>query len=120
MVEMSKKMLAMLQEVYPEIVINGPTISEKRLCNILSVQFPKKIEGDAVVMFLSRKGIHCSTGSACSSDSLEPSHVITALGGKSGKNTVRFSISRETTQSDLEQAILAVRDFKQTQTKSKK
>ena len=61
----------------PETFLNGHT--EKRLSNNANFIF-KAIEGESLVLMLDEKGIAASTGSACSSKSLEPSHVLLALG----------------------------------------
>ena len=59
--------------------LNGPR--KERLCNNANFCF-KHVEGEALILHLDIKGIATSTGSACSSKSLEPSHVLTAIGLK--------------------------------------
>src|SRR3989338_5886362 len=61
----------------PKVVLNGHAI--KRLPNNVNVSI-LDIEGEALVLYMDAKGISFSTGSACTSESLDPSHVILALG----------------------------------------
>jgi cysteine desulfurase len=64
-------------------------------------------EGEAMVLALSDEGIMASTGSACSSESLEPSHVLLAMGVKpeEAHGSVRFSLGRETTEGDIDHVL---------------
>jgi cysteine desulfurase len=82
--------------------LNGPK-GENRLCNNINISF-KYIEGESVGSFLDSKGICTSTGSACSSHSLEPSHVIMALENSPERahGSLRFTISRNTTKEELD------------------
>jgi len=86
----------------PETTLNGPT-GNKRLCNNINISF-RYIEGESIGSFLDAKGICSSTGSACSSKSLEPSHVIMALEKNSERahGSLRFTISRFTTKQELD------------------
>jgi cysteine desulfurase len=59
--------------------LNGPEIGGKRLGNNVNLGFDF-VEGESMVLMLSDRGIACSTGSACSTKSLKPSHVLTAIG----------------------------------------
>jgi cysteine desulfurase len=61
------------------------------------------IEGEALVIALDLKGISVSTGAACSSGAVEPSHVLTAMGLTSGeaRASIRFSLGKQTSQEDL-------------------
>ena len=82
--------------------LNGVS-GEKRLCNNINVRF-NNIEGEAIGGYLDAYGISSSTGSACSSNTLEPSHVLTAIGLSHEKvnTSVRLSISKFTTKKDIE------------------
>lgn len=85
----------------PQSYLNGhPT---KRLYNNLSLRFDY-IEGEALVIGLSQKGVAASTGSACSSPKLEPSHVLLATGLKPAQahGSLRLSLGRWTTQEEIE------------------
>ncbi|MCL2124176.1 MAG: cysteine desulfurase NifS, partial [Desulfovibrionaceae bacterium] len=90
-----------LMSAVPEAVINGDR--EKRLPNTLSIAF-KHIEGEAILIMLDRLGICASSGSACTSGSLEPSHVLRAMGVPFTHvhGSVRFSLSRYTTQEEID------------------
>lgn len=91
-------------EKCPETTINGDR--KNRLPNTTNISF-KYIEGEAILYSLSDLGIAASSGSACTSDSLEPSHVIRAMGVPftSAHGSVRFSLSRYTSQQDVERAL---------------
>lgn len=85
----------------PNVRVNGD--KENRLSNTLNVSF-EYIEGEAVAYSLSDLGICISTGSACASGSLDPSHVIRAMGVPftAVHGSVRFSLSRYNTESDID------------------
>ncbi len=76
---------------------------EKRLPNNVNISF-KGIEGEGLVLRLDDKGIAASTGSACSSHSLEPSHVLLAIGLEHGDahGSLRLTLGRQTTEEDVE------------------
>jgi cysteine desulfurase len=85
--------------------LNGPK-GEKRLCNNANISF-LGVEGEAIVASLDQEGIRCSTGSACSEASLEPSHVLVALGlpPEYSNGSLRLTLSRFTTEEEIEYAI---------------
>src|SRR3989344_1694418 len=85
----------------PESFLNGHT--EKRLSNNANFIF-KAIEGESLVLMLDEKGIAASTGSACSSKSLEPSHVLLALGIKQEEahGSLRLTLSKDTTEKEID------------------
>ncbi len=85
--------------------LNGPK-GEKRLCNNANISFIG-IEGEAIVLRLDEKGIAVSTGSACSSRSLEPSHVLLALGLRPEEihSAIRFSTGKETKKEEIEYVV---------------
>jgi cysteine desulfurase len=85
----------------PNVRINGD--KENRLSNTLNVSF-EYIEGEAIAYSLSDLGICISTGSARASGSLDPSHVIRAMGVPftAVHGSVRFSLSRYNTESDID------------------
>ena len=85
----------------PDVLINGD--KSNRLPNTLNVSF-EYIEGEAIAYHLSDLGICISTGSACASGSLDPSHVIRAMGVPfiAVHGSVRFSLSRYNTESDID------------------
>lgn len=79
---------------------------QKRLANNISISF-YFIEGESLMLLLDNFGIGVSTGSACASTSLEPSHVLLAIGltHEIAHGTIRFTISEETTKEDLDYTI---------------
>ncbi len=82
--------------------LNGPK-GEDRLPNNVNVCFPG-IEGEALGGYLNRKGIYTSTGSACSSLDLEPSHVLKSIGlsDKEANGSIRMTLSRFTTEEEID------------------
>ena len=85
----------------PDSHLNGhPT---KRLSNNLNISFDR-VEGESLLLELDYYGIEASTGSACSSASLEPSHVLLATGLKpeQAHGSLRFSLGRYTTKADAD------------------
>jgi cysteine desulfurase len=84
-----------------KVRLNGH--ATKRLPNNVNMSIGD-IEGEAMLLYLDAKGIYCSTGSACTSASLDPSHVIMALGLPSevAHGSVRFTLGRSTTQADID------------------
>ena len=85
----------------PNVRVNGD--KENRLPNTLNVSF-EYIEGEAIAYHLSDLGICISTGSACASGSLDPSHVIRAMGVPftAVHGSVRFSLSRYNTEAEVD------------------
>lgn len=68
------------------------------------------VEGEALMMALSEEGIYVSTGAACTAGSLDPSHVLLAMGlsEEQARSAVRFSLSRYTTEDEIDQTLRAV------------
>ena len=85
----------------PDARVNGDT--KNRLPNTLNISF-EYIEGEGILMHLSDLGIAASSGSACTSGSLEPSHVLRAMGVPftAVHGSVRFSLSRYTTAEEID------------------
>lgn len=85
----------------PDIRINGHP--ERVLPNTLDVSFPGA-EGEAILLMLDILGVSVSTGSACASGSLEPSHVLmaTGVGPELAHGSIRFSLGQYSTESDVD------------------
>ena len=80
-----------------------------RTPNTTNITFPG-IEGEALVIALDLKGLACSTGAACSSGAVEPSHVLTAIGipAEEARASLRFSLGRHTTAAEIDFALQIV------------
>jgi len=93
-----------LVERIPETSINGhPT---DRLPGTLNVSL-HYVEGESVVLALDMEGIAVSTGSACTTDSAEPSHVLSAMGvpASTAQGSIRFGLGRSTTLADVDRVL---------------
>ncbi len=97
--------LKQLKKEISDIKING--CLKKRLPNNLNVLF-RNIEGEAILIDLSNKGIEVSTGSACSAVNLKSSYVLSALGLKDEElnSNIRFKLSKDTTKAEIDYTIL--------------
>ena len=80
-----------------------------RTPNTANLVFPG-VEGEALLIALDLRGLACSTGAACSSGAVEPSHVLTAIGlpAEEARASLRFSLGRHTTQADIDFALQVV------------
>jgi cysteine desulfurase len=88
----------------PDSFLNGhPT---KRLPNNASIRF-LYIEGESLILNLETKGVSVSSGSACASKTLEPSHVLMCLGlpHEEAHGTLQFTLNRSTTEADIDHII---------------
>lgn len=96
-----------LLEKIPEIVVNSKGV--KRLPGTSSITF-KYVEGESILLSLSMKGIAVSSGSACSSDELQASHVLLAMGipEEFAHGTIRFSLGKYNTKEEIDYTINAV------------
>ncbi len=91
-------------EKIPEVIVNGHP--ENRLYNTLNLCF-KYIEGESILMELDFEGICASSGSACTSGSLEPSHVLLAIGlpHELAHGSIRFSLSKFNTEDEIDKVL---------------
>ncbi len=91
----------------PNTKLNGPT--EKRLCNNINICF-ENIEGEAIGGYLDAEGICSSTGSACSSHTLEASHVLKAIGKTDleANSSIRLSLSRYNKEEEIDKVLDAL------------
>jgi cysteine desulfurase len=89
-----------------------------RTPNTTNITFPG-LEGEALIISLDLKGLSCSTGAACSSGAVEPSHVLTAIGlrAEDARASIRFSLGRHTTAQEIATALeivpAAVKELRQ-------
>ena len=91
----------------PELVRNGPP--DDRLPNTVNISF-RYVEGEAMLLNLDMVGIACSSGSACTSGSLEPSPVLMAMGADpvDAQGALRFSLGQENSEADVDYAVDAI------------
>jgi cysteine desulfurase len=96
-----------IKEKVPSCHRNGH--KEQRLSNTLNMGF-EYVEGEAILMRMDDRGICASSGSACTSGSLEPSHVLRAMGVPftSVHGSIRFSLSRYTTEEEIDYVLEVV------------
>ena len=93
-----------LSQKIEHVKLNGhPSM---RLNNTLNVSF-EYVEGESLLLNLDMDGVAASSGSACSSGSLEPSHVLTSMGvsHEVAHGSVRFSLGRSNTEADIDKII---------------
>jgi cysteine desulfurase len=88
----------------PDTHVNGRT--DARLPNTTNIGFTR-LEAEAILLLLSEQGVCASAGAACSSGSLEPSHVLRAMNidPKIAHGAIRFSLSRYTTDAEIDRAL---------------
>jgi cysteine desulfurase len=90
-----------LLKTIPRSILNGDR--KQRVPNTTSISF-EFVEGEAILLLMSERGISASSGSACTSGSLEPSHVLRAMGVPftAAHGSIRFSLSRYTTEDEID------------------
>jgi cysteine desulfurase len=95
-----------IQGATPDVVVNGEL--ERRIPGNLNLCIPRT-EGEILLLLLDKAGIACSSGSACASGAIDPSHVLLAIGVDRAlaKGSLRFSLGRTSTQEDVD-AVLDV------------
>ncbi|HEV2418255.1 MAG TPA: cysteine desulfurase family protein [Terriglobia bacterium] len=96
----------------PLVTVNGAT--SRRLPSTSNMTFAF-VQGEAFVIAADLRGLGCSTGSACASGSLEPSHVLSAIGKtkEEARSTVRFSLGSTTTDEDIDYALGVIAEVAQ-------
>src|SRR5204862_6588173 len=93
-----------------DATVNGA--DRPRVPNTSNITF-RDADAEGIVIGLDLKGVAVSTGSACSSGRVEPSHVLLAMGltPDEARSTIRFSLSRFTTEEEIEQTAALVREI---------
>ncbi len=93
-----------IMENIPHVRINGDV--NNRLPNTLNVSF-EYVEGESIILNLDLQGIAVSSGSACTSGSLEPSHVLLAMGVPPvpAQGSVRFSLGKDNTEEEIDRVL---------------
>jgi cysteine desulfurase len=99
--QLRDKLESGLLEKIPNAIVNGDR--ENRLPNTTSIAF-EYVEGESILLMLNEYGICASSGSACTSGSLEPSHVLRAMGVPftAAHGSIRFSLSTYNTKEDID------------------
>jgi cysteine desulfurase len=94
-------------DAVPSVRVNGDPA--RRLANTTNLSFAAA-GGEAMLIALDLQGIACSTGAACSSGAIEPSHVLLAIGltPDEARSSLRFSLGRQTTGEEIEHAIATI------------
>jgi len=102
--KMRDKLIKGITDQISDVQLNGS--SEKRLPNNVNVSF-QRIEGESIVIGLDQEGIEASTGSACSTQSLKPSHVLTSLGltPQEAHGSLRLTLGKYNDQQDVERVL---------------
>ena len=100
-----------VQSKISDVIFNGPCDLNKRLASNASFSF-KFVEGESLLMLLDLKGIAVSSGSACSSGSLEPSRTLMAIGVPVGTahGTIRFSFGKHNTVEEVDKTVEILAD----------
>jgi cysteine desulfurase len=93
-----------LTRAIPDVILHGHL--EKRIPNTLNLSF-KAVEGESMILSLDLKRVAVASGSACTSGTLEPSHVLSAMGisPEIAQTAIRFSFGRENTLEDVEYVV---------------
>ncbi|MBT9259792.1 MAG: cysteine desulfurase [Clostridiales bacterium] len=107
--ELRKKLEDGLLSAIPSARVHGPRDESLRLPGLLNIAFPA-VRGESFLLALDMAGICLSTGSACTAGSLEPSHVLLAMGisEEEAARSFRFSIGRPTTEEEIRRAVAVV------------
>ncbi|MDD6483303.1 MAG: cysteine desulfurase NifS [Clostridiales bacterium] len=105
MIKKRDKLIKGIRDNIPYVRLNGPE-DERRLCNNANFSF-KYVEGESILMMLDMNGICASSGSACASGSLDPSHVLLAIGlpHEIAHGSLRLSIGEDTTDEEIDYVI---------------
>lgn len=103
---MRERLLSGIRSVVPDVVINGDL--DQRVPGNVNVCIPKA-DGETLLLLLDEAGIACSSGSACQSGAMDPSHVLLAIGTPKelAQGSLRFTLGRNSTEADVD-AVLAV------------
>jgi cysteine desulfurase len=93
-----------LTQTISDVILNGRM--EERIPNTLNLSF-KAVEGESIILSLDLKGVAVASGSACTSGTLEPSHVLSAMGiaPDIAQGTIRFSFGRDNTMDDVDYVV---------------
>ncbi|MBU1111173.1 MAG: cysteine desulfurase [Nanoarchaeota archaeon] len=104
LIKLRDDMIARILKNVPDTVLNGHPID--RLPNNVNISF-LNVEGESLLLHLNEKGVCASSGSACTSKSLEPSHVLVSMGlpYELAHGSIRFSLGKKTTKNDIDTVV---------------
>jgi len=108
--ELRDRLINGIESDIERVKLNGPI--DGRLCNNINFSY-LGLEGETISTYLSMKGVATSTGSACASASLEPSHVLIAMGMKheDAHGSIRMTLSKFTTEEEIEYILKVLPDI---------
>ncbi len=108
MKKLRNKLISGIEESVPYSKLNGPR-DDTRLCNNVNFSF-RYIEGESILMMLDMNGIAASSGSACASGSLDPSHVLLAIGlpHEIAHGSLRLSVGEDTTEEEADYVLKTI------------
>ena len=114
MTTLKQRLLSLLEKEFPAVTVNGHPVNS--LPHILNVSFDSnriEIDGEALLFNLDMAGIAVASGSACTSGSIAPSHVLLAMGRdpQTARATIRFSPGRATTPEDIDNTVAALKEI---------
>ncbi len=103
---------ALIREEFPSVLVNGHPLD--RLPHILNISFDSsrlQLEGEMLLMNMDLRGIAVTSGSACTSGSMQPSHVLLAMGRdvRTARATLRFAFGRGNTEDDVNAVLESLR-----------
>lgn len=104
------ELLEKIRALVPDLIVNGSL--DNRVPGNLNVSIPGA-DGETLLLLLDQAGIACSSGSACQSGALDPSHVLLAIGlePKLADGSLRFSLGRDSSQADVDAVIEILPDI---------
>jgi len=99
-----------IKKIFPKAQING---GDHRICNVSNIYF-EGVDGDHLLIYLDQHGVCASLGSACSSGSLSPSHVLLGIGcsAQHARSSLRFSFSYKNTLEEVEKVCTLLEMYK--------
>jgi cysteine desulfurase len=103
----------LLESQFKGVLFNGhPTDCLPHILNISFDSSVAELDGDALIMGMDLRGVAVTSGSACTSGSLQASHVLLAIGRneRTARSTIRFSLGRDTTTQELDFAVAALKE----------
>jgi len=111
--ELKRKFYRLLSDNFNTILFNGhPTDSLPHIVNISFDTSKVDVDGETLLLNMDLRGVAVTSGSACSSGSMEPSHVLQAIGRttRTAKASIRFSMGKYTTEEEITKAATILKE----------